>query len=386
MSGLKEKIFCPMSAEHENAYLSTCAERILHYDGIFLFIIVVIQIYNIIYALLYTQGRLHTTASRVYTVLYLLLLFFTIAGLILQNYLRKSFPQKVKFTVRLQKIYGFILLLWGACITLYDQRVSNNISVYVIISLSVAVLVYFTPLESIAAYIFFLIVLTLFLPFFQEQPRDNYGAYVNISVVTLMSIFISAYRALSDRKHYLSQQIIIEQNQQLSHLANVDSLTGLRNRRFLENEIGPLYQTCAENNWEMTVMMIDIDFFKAYNDRFGHPQGDECLRRMAWRLEQELDASSEYLIRYGGEEFLYIGTALGTQAAIDKAQQFNDVIRKLIIGPSDQDPRGITISIGICTRLPSKAPAEQEWLDYIAEADKALYIAKANGRDRWAAF
>lgn len=135
MSGLKEKIFCPMSAEHENAYLSTCAERILHYDGIFLFIIVVIQIYNIIYALLYTQGRLHTTASRVYTVLYLLLLFFTIAGLILQNYLRKSFPQKVKFTVRLQKIYGFILLLWGACITLYDQRVSNNISVYVIISL-----------------------------------------------------------------------------------------------------------------------------------------------------------------------------------------------------------------------------------------------------------
>lgn len=184
----------------------------------------------------------------------------------------------------------------------------------------------------------------------------------------------------------MDQQVIIEQNRQLSLLANRDSLTGLRNRRFLENEMEHLYQKCAGEHKVMTVMMIDIDYFKVYNDSYGHQQGDECLRRMAWRLEQELDKESEYLIRYGGEEFLYIGIGQDQETAKEKGSRFNEVIRELIIGPSREDSRSITISIGICTRFPSVQPGiNEEWVHYISEADKALYTAKETGRDRWVA-
>ena len=208
---------------------------------------------------------------------------------------------------------------------------------------------------------------------------DNYGNNVNMTIMTLMAVFISVYRYASDRKNYLNQQVIEEQNRRLSDAAVRDSLTRLRNRRFFDEKIDSLYQQCIETRAAMTVMMIDIDHFKIYNDTYGHQQGDECLRRMAWRLEQELDEKDEYLIRYGGEEFLYIGIGVEEKAAAEKAKQFNKVIRELVIGPSDQDLRSITISIGICSRFPKEG---EPWAEYIAEADAALYAAKNSGRDR----
>ncbi len=128
------------------------------------------------------------------------------------------------------------------------------------------------------------------------------------------------------------------------------------------------------------MMMIDIDYFKRYNDTYGHQQGDECLRRVAWRLEQELDSENEYMIRYGGEEFLYIGIGIDENAAAEKGRLFNQAIRDLIIGFSDQDSRNITVSIGIYTGYPTQ---KQSWETYISNADKALYQAKNTGRDKF---
>lgn len=380
MSAIRDKIFCPMSPEQEEGYTLACAERVLRYNGFFLLAIIGIQIYNLIYTLVYTGGKLHTVPSRVYTMLYTALILVSVIGFVLKNYLKKNLPDRAACTVRLQVLYGFFLMAWGVCVTAYDQRVSNSISVYLTISLTVAVLVYFKPLQAVAVYGFFLIVMYLMLPVFQELPADNYGNNVNMTVMTLMSVFICAYRHALDRKHYLDQQIIVEQNRHLADEAVRDSLTRLRNRRFLDERMDDLYQQCAEARVAMTVMMIDIDHFKNYNDTYGHQQGDECLRRMAWRLEQEMDEEDEYLIRYGGEEFLYVGVGVEAQMAIEKGKQFNKVIRELVIGPSDQDPRSITISIGIYSRFPAEG---RQWTDYVAEADKALYTAKNSGRDRW---
>ena len=129
-------------------------------------------------------------------------------------------------------------------------------------------------------------------------------------------------------------------------------------------------------------MMLDIDSFKSYNDQFGHPQGDECLRRVTWRINKTLDGNNEYLIRYGGEEFLYIGLGIDQQAAECKGQYFNKIIRELVIGPSDQEPMGITISIGSYTLDWDNAVEYPNWKDCIDEADKALYMAKSGGRDK----
>lgn len=382
MAVIREKIFYSMTPEQEKGYTLVCAERILRSNGYFLLMIIGIQLYNLIYTLAYTGGKLRSTPSRVYTVFYAVLLLASVTGLALRGYLRKKLPDLAACTVRLQVLYGILLMVWGSCVTIYDQRVSDRISVYLIISLTVAMVVYFNPLQAAAVYGFFLAALYLMLPTFQKAPKDNYGSCVNMVVTTLMSVLICTYRYASDRKHFLDQQIILEQNRRLADIAAHDTLTRLRNRRFLEEEMDALYRQCGQDGLVMTVMMIDIDYFKKYNDTYGHRQGDECLRRMAWRLEQELDEGKEYLIRYGGEEFLYVGIGVEKQAAAEKAERFNRVIRELVIGPSDLDPRNITISIGICSRFPADGGA---WADYIEEADQALYRAKGSGRDRWIA-
>lgn len=367
-----------MPAEQESGYKSTCAERILRYDKLFLFIIIGTQLYNILYVLLYTKGTLHSVSSRVYTVLYGVLLVLSLVFLFLIAYFKRRPLTNGGKIIASQMIYGTFILLWGACVTVYDQRVSENLNVYFIVSLSAAILVYFKPLQAVFTYSVLEVLLLLFIPMFRTTANESYGEVFNLTVMTLMCIFISLYRNSYDRKHYLYQQTIIEQNAQLKYIANNDTLTGLRNRRFLEEEMDVLYKQCSDEKTPITFMMLDIDCFKTYNDRFGHAQGDECLRRVSWRIRSELDESREYLIRYGGEEFLYIGKGIDNKAAQEKALRFNRIVRELVIGPSDREPMGITVSVGVYTSLGDG----RKWEDCINEADKALYQAKNDGKDK----
>lgn len=144
-----------------------------------------------------------------------------------------------------------------------------------------------------------------------------------------------------------------------------------------------LYEQYCNKKIPVTFMMIDIDSFKEYNDQYGHLQGDECLRRLSWRLEKEMKKDQEYLIRYGGEEFLYIGFGKDEQAAESKGRYFNEITRNLIIGPSEQEAMKVTISIGSYTMDWGEAAKDQDWTDCIHEADKALYLAKDSGKDKF---
>ncbi len=380
-------IFCPMSKEHEEDYTLLCARHVLRYDPVFLWLIICIQVYNILYTLHYTNGTLHSAASRVYTILYVILLSVAAAGLLVCKYMGKRLPDSSGRIMGMQFFFGLFLMIWSACVTIYDQRVSDNISVYLITTFTVAVLVYMTPLQACVVFLGVQIFLCLGLPVFCAEPIDMYGSKVNTTIMSIICLSISARRYVLDRKSYLMQEEMKDKNRKLSHIANHDALTGLLNRRRLNEKMDSLYQHCAEKKLAMTVMMLDIDSFKDYNDIYGHQQGDECLRRMAWCLNQELDPEHEFLFRYGGEEFLYVGAGLSGNAPAEKAERFNTVIRTLIIGPSEQDPRGITVSIGIYTGFPAlEQVKDKEWMSYISEADKALYKAKATGKDRWVDF
>lgn len=384
-SRLEDKLGTAMSPEQELGYNSTRAKRVLSLERFFVYFIAAFQVYNIFYVLYYTGGQLHTKASRVYMFFYVSLLLVSLGCLLLIHGFRRSFPKDPKKVIYLQRFYGIFMLFWGACITIYDQRVSENISVYMITSLVVATVVNFTPLQAIVTYGAFQTLLFWFLPLFRNSDKDSYGEFVNLFVMTLMCVFISIYLNSYTRKNYLYQQIIVEKNEKLRQIAYQDGLTGLRNRRFLENEMDALYQSCAKEKIPLSFMMLDIDFFKNYNDRYGHLQGDECLRQVSWCIQNTLDPEREYLIRYGGEEFLYIGLGVDAQAAEEKAQHINKIIRKLVIGPSDEDSMGVTISIGVYTVDWDKAAQEPKasWMAWVDEADKALYMAKNSGRDRY---
>lgn len=380
----QSRFSCAMTAEQERKYTRSLAERILRYGGILLFLIIAIQLYNLGYAYVYTDGTFASFSSRVYAGLYLSLIGISLAALLTVRRLRRDLERNAGRICRLQLAYGVLLMVWAACVTLFDQRVSENINVYLIVALTVAVMVSFQPVQAVAAYGGTTLALALLIPVFEGTPSDRYGRTVNLAIMALMAIFLCIYRYVSERRHFLALQTILDQNRRLNEDAKHDPLTRLRNRRFLEEEMDALYRRCAVGGQPLTLMMMDIDNFKSYNDTYGHPQGDECLRRTAWRLEQELDPAREYLIRYGGEEFLYIGLGVNADAAVEMGERLCRCVRELTIGPSENDKRSVTISVGVFTGFPRRDAKPEAWMHDLSQADKALYQAKNGGRNRCA--
>jgi diguanylate cyclase (GGDEF)-like protein len=167
---------------------------------------------------------------------------------------------------------------------------------------------------------------------------------------------------------------------QLNTLATTDSLTGLWNRRSLENQANRQLSHCKRTGETLSVMMIDVDHFKRINDHFGHQAGDEVLRRLA-RLMQSIVRSNDYLARYGGEEFCILLPATTEAQAYVMAERLRRLYAELILLWQHHALRG-TISIGIAdsdsgaTDIPT----------LIAHADLALYDAKHQGRDQVACY
>jgi len=170
-----------------------------------------------------------------------------------------------------------------------------------------------------------------------------------------------------------------EANAQLERLSNLDGLTGLPNRRHFEF----IYQTewrraCRERRW-ISLVMIDVDYFKSYNDHHGHLAGDECLKRIAQALNERLRAG-DLVARYGGEEFVALLTGNSRQGALQAADRMRLRVRQLELehGRSSVSPF-VTISLGVASR---QADLEVDPQDLLARADKALYLAKTRGRNR----
>ncbi|MEG1856755.1 MAG: GGDEF domain-containing protein, partial [Acinetobacter sp.] len=131
----------------------------------------------------------------------------------------------------------------------------------------------------------------------------------------------------------------------------------------------------------ITIMMIDIDFFKLYNDTLGHIQGDQCLRRIAILLGSISSRSGDLAARYGGEEFLLLFSITDKEQALIQVQRLMELIQNIaIIHPKSNVSKHVTISVGVATMVPHLNDSLSE---FISLADHALYAAKSNGRNQY---
>jgi diguanylate cyclase (GGDEF)-like protein len=173
------------------------------------------------------------------------------------------------------------------------------------------------------------------------------------------------------------QRQLIEKNKQLEELSITDALTGIRNRRFLTEVLSVEFQRAHRYGTGLTLLMADLDHFKAVNDRYGHLAGDRVLSSVAQRLKSQLRAS-DIAGRYGGEEFLVLLTHASLDAGFVFAERWRKALEdepiELDAGTSIQ----ITLSIGVATYLPSF----KDWDELVGAADAALYRAKEAGRNR----
>ena len=192
----------------------------------------------------------------------------------------------------------------------------------------------------------------------------------------------AAYQALRDLQNALetSHAQLEESNRELHRLSSLDGLTGIANRRQFDKMLDQEWQRALRNCTELALIMIDIDFFKLFNDTYGHQAGDDCLKAVALTLDRIVHRPSDMVARYGGEEFAAILPETDIEGALRVAEKMRDTVARLNMRhDASKVSDKITLSIGVA----SMSPRGNEDPDILlAAADDALYRAKHAGRNR----
>jgi diguanylate cyclase (GGDEF)-like protein len=181
-------------------------------------------------------------------------------------------------------------------------------------------------------------------------------------------------------KHQELEKSLRASNKQLELLSTLDGLTGIANRRTFEKFLEREWKSSMRHTQPATAIMMDIDFFKLYNDTYGHQAGDDCLKKVARTIEKSLRRPGDLVARYGGEEFVAILSDTSQKGAFSLAEKVRASVEALEIPhQASQASKFVTISLGVASRVPERGDASSI---LISEADKSLYKAKQEGRNR----
>lgn len=182
------------------------------------------------------------------------------------------------------------------------------------------------------------------------------------------------------RARVRNQLLIKQKNDLLEMLASIDGLTEIPNRRYLDENLSREWRRSRRSSTPLSVILMDIDHFKRYNDCYGHRAGDDCLKRVAHALVTSCQLGCDFVARYGGEEFAAVLPGLNQQEAKVVANRLRDAVNALNIPhKASLNADHVTISLGVATTETGQIHAEQVLLE---EADLGLYEAKDTGRDK----
>lgn len=285
-------------------------------------------------------------------------------------------------------LFTAFILLWCAMISLLDQFSSGQIIVYVVAIISIAVVPLFKPVITLTVYSVTQVIFIELMPFFTKNHVFPVGNIFNSSMFILLAVAISAMRYKRWGEDFENKKIIEEKskelmvvnseleaaNRKLEKLSQMDSLTGIYNRFMFDKTIKAEWDRCKRHSIPLSLIMIDIDFFKAFNDNYGHQAGDKCLRRVSEVLASCTKRSSDVVARYGGEEFVIILPHMKKDNAVEFARLIKERVHDLAI-PHEYSSVSpfLTLSMGVNTVIPS------DYLNiegFIKATDVALYEAK----------
>lgn len=202
-----------------------------------------------------------------------------------------------------------------------------------------------------------------------KAVKDDHGCFEGA---------FAMFTDINDRK--LAETALKEANSKLESLSNIDGLTGIPNRRHFNERLMFEYDRLSRSRGELSLLLMDIDHFKDYNDCYGHIAGDDCLRRVAKAIENGISRAADFCARYGGEEFICILPETDRSGAEIIAEKIRCLVEELgIKHKKSKTADAVTISCGVVTLRHS--PYETA-IDGVHKADMALYLSKKNGRNR----
>ena len=210
-----------------------------------------------------------------------------------------------------------------------------------------------------------------------SQEDEEYG--LNLGAIDYITKPFNKAIVKLRIKNYLNLKI---KNDMLEKLSMYDGLTNIRNRRFFDETFEKTFSEIKRDKKSLAVLMIDIDFFKPYNDNYGHGQGDETLRKVAKALEKTIKRASDFVARYGGEEFVILLKDINKDGVEAVANNLLNAVRELkITHEFSKIENYVTVSIGVSYYNSSSDITK---LELLLKADEALYNVKNSGRNNFA--
>jgi diguanylate cyclase (GGDEF)-like protein/PAS domain S-box-containing protein len=185
-------------------------------------------------------------------------------------------------------------------------------------------------------------------------------------------------RVVADQKLLAKHKHLLARKRELETLALRDSLTGLYNRRAFDEQFGREWNRARREQAPLSLLMIDIDHFKQFNDSHGHQAGDHCIQVVANTVQHCFARGSDLVARYGGDEFVVLASAVDRKQALQRAEQLRDRIRELALEIDGTAASPVSLSIGVATAVPPHRGTPD---DLLAAADRALYQAKRRRQD-----
>ena len=213
---------------------------------------------------------------------------------------------------------------------------------------------------------------------YQTRRRMQSQTALALAQSNVLSNFERHERELEQRIALRTAELEVA-NQELAALSVTDSMTGIANRRRFDTALAEEWRRATRTGQPLALAMVDVDWFKRYNDHYGHQKGDDCLRQVARLLDAHLRRSGDVAARYGGEEFAFIAPNTDAPTAVGMAESFSRALVTMGIAHEVSQFGCVTVSIGIAVVLPTDAQTPEFLL---AQADQALYQAKDAGRNR----
>jgi len=212
---------------------------------------------------------------------------------------------------------------------------------------------------------------------FSERSRRDLDSLVSANLT------LSAQAEEMDRKNRElteTRRQLEHRNRDLERISALDTLTQIANRRRFDLALRQEWRRCARDESPLSLVFCDIDYFKRFNDTYGHQAGDECLVRVAQAMEESLNRPADLVARYGGEEFIALLVDTGSEGARMLAERMRAKVESLDVEHRASGVAAhLTVSLGVASIVPKPAVRPEDLVDL---ADRALYAAKAGGRNR----
>ena len=367
-----------LRAEFQVSILKDNISRIKIFSFVLILIELVLTASDIITSLLRMDGRFKFND---YLVAYAVMIAVNAACLIYLNRIGDVSKKPAGFRNRLEYLiiaYITFLMCWGSVISLMDQKLYGQLVVFMVNIIVCSILFFVECKKIILPYVLSCLILFIGLPFFQHSSDVLVGHYVNMVVFIIVS-FISSRILFYNYWHDFNNKILItKMHSNLYRLSYLDELTCIPNRRSMNDYIDSklLCQTRPET--VVSVIMIDIDLFKQYNDLYGHAAGDKVLVDVAEQISRSATDPHNFAARIGGEEFIYIAEDQSLSQVSAIAEEMRNSVMALRIPHEGSGHHVVTISLGIA-RIP--LASKEDIYRCIEFADKALYKAKLGGRN-----